>query len=52
MIGNLSHNITAIYRSPEITNENDSVSLDNGFGDILLSIDMPAYNNILSNLNH
>ena len=52
MIGNISHNITAIYRSPEITNENDSVSLDNGFADILQSLEASAYNNIMSKLNH
>lgn len=51
-VEDLSHNITAVYRSPEITNVNDSISLDNGFANVLKSIDSAAYYNIANKLSN
>ena len=45
-----THSPTAEYRSPEIQNENDSVSLDNGFKAIIESIEVQNFNKIFNAL--
>jgi hypothetical protein len=42
--------ISAVYKSPEITNSNDSTSLDNGFVEILEAIDSEAHYKIVNKL--